>query len=71
MHNLEQEVWRALGISKMNRTIPLNRGILDDPLRFVHYNPASYDRTLRRLSYYSVYLWHHRTMDDEKYYPPH
>lgn len=69
MQNLEQEVLQVLGVGKINRTIPLERRVLDDPLRFVHYKPAWYDRTLGRLSYYSVYLWCHKTPREMKDFP--
>lgn len=68
MQNLENDVPRVLGIPRIDRTIPLQRGVLDDPLRFVRYDPASYDRTLKRLSYYSVYLWYHIRPEERRYY---
>lgn len=68
MPNLEGEILRVLGMSRINRTISLERRTLDDPLRFVRYNPALYDRTLQRLSYHSVYLRHHETPEGMKYY---
>lgn len=48
---------REIGVEGEGKTIPLGAPFLDNPLRFVHYNPRDLNLTLRRLGFYRIFLW--------------